>query len=448
MPRNLKVYLLLLLFTITVLSPLFFYHLGQSSLASWDEAWYAAISKNILLSNNLLDLKFNGQPFADHPPAGFWLMAASMKIVGSDEFAVRLPSAICGISTLVLVFLIGMEITSPAVGLASAVALSSFPWFISRARSGNLDIPLTFFFVLTFYLATGASRNRRFLIPFGISLAFLLLTKTLVPFAIIPSLFIIFWNSSVISTKEMFYSITIAVAITASWFISQLINFPHFLGRYFSIGLPQSQSPSSLWQNLNRAKSYLHFGIGAWFRPIILSLPLLLFIRKPSDIRYLISVILFIFVFLTPFAFSSRGQIWHLIPVFPFLIITSLTVFYSLIAKKSRRLAASLTLTLTLTISVPQISYVSDEAILSGEASRYPYPLTIDDRFLPVAVYYSGKTVIDGSAPDIDTYFDNSNPTLLITHQWRLDQAPSLKSRYRILKTDRDMALILITANP
>ncbi len=446
------IYLLLLLFTITALSPLFFYRLGQSSLVSWDEAWYGAIAKNILKSGDFLNLRFNDSRFADHPPAGFWLMALSIKIFGISEFGVRAASAILGFLTLALIFVLGLLISSPAVGLASVLALASSPWFISRARSGNLDIPLTFFFVLTFILAVLASKNRRFLPPLGISLGFLILTKTMIPFTIIPSLIIIFLGSRVLLSKEFFISLILTLGLILSWLVSQLLNFPHFTDKYLAIGLPQGQTKTPLWQNIIQTKTYLHYGIGTWFRPAALSLPVSLLFLKNKKI---LALLVFIGVFLIPFAFSSRGQIWHLIPVFPFLIVIALSAFYSLIAKKSRRLAASLTLTLTLLISLPQISrnwrefidipaFVSDEAILSRQASKHPYPLTIDDRFLPAAVFYSDKYVNYPETDSLIPLFSFDKPLLLITHQWRLDQIPDFKSRYQILKTDRDMVLILI----
>jgi 4-amino-4-deoxy-L-arabinose transferase-like glycosyltransferase len=447
------VYVLLLLVYLIFIFPSFFYKLGASSLVSFDEAWYATIAHNINITHDPLNLYFNNSRFADHPPAGFWFLAASQAILGNNEFGSRAAAAILGLATLVLVFILGTQISSPAAGLASAIALSSSPWFLYRARSGNLDITLTFFFVLTFILAISASKNKKYLIPFGLSLAFLFLTKTMVPFTILPALAIIFWNSPVLRTREFIYSLTLTLTLTLSWLISQLINYHGFIAKYFTIGLPTSKSTSIL-SNILLTKTYIHEGIGVWFRPAIIFFPLALILKN----KYLFSLFIFILVFLIPFTFSSRGQIWHLIPIQPFLLLILFSTLFLLLKKFLKRpaLAASLTLTLTLTITSPQISknwhdfvdipaYISDEAILSRKAASYPYPLSIDDRFLPIAVFYSQKQVNDLPTPDINSYFNNSNPSLLITHQWRLDQFPLLKTRYQILNKDRDMLLILIT---
>ena len=433
-----------------------FYKLGASSLTSFDEAWYAAISKNIINSGNLLNLKFNNQPFVDHPPAGFWLIAISQKIFGIDEFGSRAASAVIGLATLALIFRIGQKLSSPSVGLASAITLLSSPWFLSRARSGNLDIFLTFFFLTSFYLAILASENKKYLLPLSLSLILLFLTKTLVPFTILPALVILFWNSPIIKTKSFLISSAVFLLSLTVWFISQLLYYPNYIFKYFTIGLPKIEKQTSIWQNILLVKTYLHEGIGAFFKPAVLSLPLIIFLKNIPHSKQLIGALTFIVFFLAPFALSSRSQIWHLIPVFPFLIIISLTLLKSVLQIFfSSRLAATIIITLALIICLPQISrnwysfidipaYISDEAILSRAASGYLQELYIDDRFLPAAVFYSGKTVNDLPTPDFSQYFSKSNDILLITHRWRLESLNPPPDRYRLLASDRDKVLLLI----
>lgn len=60
-----------LILLIAVFSFLFLYRLGFASLQSYDEAWYASISRNIIEKNNFFILKYNDQIYLDHPPAGF-----------------------------------------------------------------------------------------------------------------------------------------------------------------------------------------------------------------------------------------------------------------------------------------------------------------------------------------------------------------------------------------
>src|SRR3989337_4099491 len=83
-------------------SPLFFYNLGGFSLIDFDEAWYGEIARNIIKNHQPFLLTFNGQPYQDHPPFGFILIAFSFLIFGINEFSARFPSAVLGFgSTLV-----------------------------------------------------------------------------------------------------------------------------------------------------------------------------------------------------------------------------------------------------------------------------------------------------------------------------------------------------------
>jgi 4-amino-4-deoxy-L-arabinose transferase-like glycosyltransferase len=447
-------YFFLLFGFLVFIFPSFFYKLGDSSLYSFDEAWYGTIAKNISITHDPLNLYFNGGRFADHPPTGFWFIALTQNIFGPNEFGTRAAAALFGLACLALIFILGSQIASPAVGLASAMGLASAPWFLYRARSGNLDITLTFFFLLTFVLAFCAIKNKKYFFPLSVSLALLIQTKTLVPFTIIPSIVLLFWNLNI------FILLTLTVTLTLPWLISQLIHYPGFFSKYIGIGLPKSEKITSLWQNILQTKTYLHSGIGTLFRPIVIILPFSIFYKSKSNFKFLLSIIIFCCFFLTPFVFSSRGQIWHLIPVFPFLILLFFYILFSILNSyfiNHKSLISSVIITLSIFISVPQISknwhefvdipaFVSDQAILSRKASAYPEPLYIDDRFLPVAVFYSGKIVNDLPTPDFSAYFNKSNSILLITHRWRLDQNPQFQNRYQILASDRDLVLIRINS--
>ncbi|MFA5932946.1 MAG: glycosyltransferase family 39 protein [Microgenomates group bacterium] len=431
--------------------PLFFYKLGQSSLENWDEAWYGEIAKNIFHSGDFLNLTFNGSPYFDHPPFVFWLMSLTYKIFGVSEFWTRFASAGAGFLCIVILYFLGKELFNRTVGFASAVALSSAIWFVYRARSGNLDVILTTLFVLTFYLAFKAVKNKKFLIPFSVSLSCLFLTKSMVPFTIILSLLLIFWGNKNYKIKEYVIPLLIFILSTGVWFIDQLINQPNFTGRYLSIGLPGLTTETSYLNNFNLAKGYLHSGIGKWFWPGVFSMFLGLFLFQK---RFFVFSLFFL-VFFIPLIFSTKGQIWHLIPLHPFLILMFFGASSFLLEKiiKNRILVTILLIGISFYFSFMQIrqiwfqfidipAFISDEAILSKEAGLYSDKFYIDGDFVPVAVFYSGREVEIIRYNGLKTIFSYNQPFLLITVKWRLDEANIPESRYRIIKTDRDKILI------
>lgn len=443
-------YLIAALLILLLSLPFFSYRLGASSLVSWDEAWYAEISRNILKTGNPYQLMFNGARFVDHPPAGFWLMAASQAVLGSTEFAVRLPSVLLSLATLVLVLLTGSKLFHKSVGIAATLGLLSSPWFIYRARSGNLDNILTFFFISSFYFAWKARENTKFILPFCISVAFLVLTKTAAPFTLFPALFFIFLPRPAYSYKRIIVPILLTFLIICTWFGVQYFSYPGYLKKALQIGLPNVTQKSDTLANFLLAKTYLHYGMENWFRPAIIftAVGLLSFKKR------FFSLAAVIIPFLAPFALSPKGQIWHLIPLHPFLILGGCAGLFVIarFVTRSDRVAAAITLGLSLWISVPLLSrnwqrfiavpvYVSDEEILATKAGTYPHPLIIDDNFLPAAVYYSGKNVVWENTPDFASLLARPD-TLIITHDWRANEFAD-NVPFTTLARDRDKVLIL-----
>lgn len=449
--KKYKVDLVLIILLFLAL-PLFFYKLGQSSLVSFDEAWYGDIARNILKNGDFVNLTWNGDSYTDHPPSGFWLIALSEKFLGGSELAVRFPAALLGFLSLIVVYLLGKELFGRAVGFFSALGLTSSFWFIFRARSGNLDVPLTFFFLLTLFLAVKAVNNKKYLIPLSLSLSFLLLIKTLVPLIIIPVLVVIFGKAKGYKLPDFILPVLIPGIVFCSWFLIQQLKDDNFYNYYLFKGLPGVKLETDYQQNLFLIKEYLHAGVGKWFWPGLLAIFLSFILRQ----RRFLVLSLFFLIFFIPFIFSEKGHIWHLIPLHPVMILAFWGVAWVLVQKLTHSkvlfiLGAVAITFYVLNLQVKQMwyqfidipSFVSDEAILSKEVGKYPYKFYIDGDFYPVAVYYSEKKVQQIWFEALPTIFKEVEPFLLITKQERLDGAKIKKNAYRVLKTDRDKILIL-----
>ena len=435
--------------------PLFFYKLGQSSLVSWDEAWYAEISRNIIKTGDIFNLSWAGGSYYDHPAGGFWLTALAFKLFGVSEFSARFMSALSSFGSVLVLYFLGREMFGRSVGFAAALSLPSAYWFLYRARSGNLDNFLAFFFLLTLLMAFKAARDKRFLIPFSLSFSFLVLTKTLVPFVILPSLFIIFLGHERTRLRDMIIPFLVFAVLVGSWFGYQH-QYKEFWQRYFSIGLPGVQVQNTdLAGNIQQARLFLHEGVGKWFWPGLAALvlgPLLFFQR-----RFLVLSIFFV-AFMVPFVFSQRGGIWHLIPLHSILILSFFGFSYVVLKKIVKREAVVTICLLAVSLYVIQLqvkrswyefidinAYISDEAILSREAAKYPQELLIEGSdFRPTAVFYSGKNVPQRVyAGNLSELFGSDRQFLLITYQRELDREGVSPNSYEILKTDRDKILVL-----
>lgn len=458
-----------LILLLCMTAPLFFYKLGQMSLISWDEAWYAEIARNILKTGEVGKLVFNDRPYTDHPFLGFMLMSWSFKLFGINEFTARLPSALTGLGGIVVMYFLGKHLFNRWVGFASALGLASSFWYIYRSRSGNLDIFLTVLFILNLFLAFKSIHNKKYLLLLPFTLTGLFLTKTLVPFTILPALVVIFFREKIVLSDRFFFFIIAFILLFGSWVLSQ-INYRHnFIEWYFSIGYPGAKIQTDYLSNILLLKEYLHSGIGKWFWLGITGLILgILTFQK----RFL-ALSVFSIVFIAPFIFSPKGQIWHLIPLHPVLILAFFGCLYFFsekiliylgkiklidkhwIKRVSLVIPGVVVLCVSLFFSLRQIRqmwyqfieiprYVSDEAILSKEAGKYPYDFYIaGENYAPAAVFYSGKNVNhlwEGSLPEM---FMREKPFVIITTEYLLKKYQIPLESYTILKKDRDKFLII-----
>ncbi len=447
---------LIVLLILLSLSPLFFYKLSQSSLNNWDEAWYASISRHVLVTGDLFNLKWNvADTFVDQPPGAFWITAVFFKIFGINDFTARAPFAIAGELCLLVTYFLGKELFNRIVGFASAIALTSAFWFLYRARSGNLDTLLTLFFILTILLALKSIKNKIFFIPFSLSLGFLVVIKSILPFLILPALFLIFYKSKIYRLKDFLLPVLCVFLTFGVWIFVQFLNDPKLALHHFIYSTRRSSLDNDFLRSFNLIKTYIHTGIGKWFWPGIVGLLTGIFLKK----REFLILLTFILSYVIPFIFSPEVQIWHFIPLYPFLIISFFGSFYLILEKiipkflYKKSLTFFLILTFCLFLSYSQLkaaiyqfieipSYISDEAILSKNASFYPEKLYIDGDFVPVAHFYSNKQVTKLKANELKPLIQSNKKYLIITNTWRLDGEKISTDSLKILKKDRDKILI------
>jgi len=103
---------------IGLIAALFFLpFLGGAHLFDWDEINFAEAAREMLRSGEYLRVYINYLPFWEKPPLFLWLQALAMGAFGVGEFAARLPNALCGIATLVLLYNIGRKLYDHRFGL-------------------------------------------------------------------------------------------------------------------------------------------------------------------------------------------------------------------------------------------------------------------------------------------------------------------------------------------
>lgn len=122
-----------------------FFQLGQLPLFDPDEPVYAETAREMLLYHDWLSPRIYGDFWYDKPPMYYWLVAASFKLLGSSEFAARLPSALMAIATVILIYVAGSRLFNRRCGFFSALVLSTSLEFFYMAKGAVTDMTLVFF---------------------------------------------------------------------------------------------------------------------------------------------------------------------------------------------------------------------------------------------------------------------------------------------------------------
>jgi 4-amino-4-deoxy-L-arabinose transferase-like glycosyltransferase len=168
----------------------FFAHLGNVPLFDADEGLYTEVTREMLANQDFATVQLNGIPFFHKPPLFFWSQAASIRILGLNEFAMRLPSSLAALLWAVSIFLFARRCydTRTAWHATLFMASSLLINLVGRAAApeslANLFLTLTLLNIYKFY-HTGNKRYVYWLFMFaGLGVLTKGTAAILIPFAV------------------------------------------------------------------------------------------------------------------------------------------------------------------------------------------------------------------------------------------------------------------------
>jgi 4-amino-4-deoxy-L-arabinose transferase-like glycosyltransferase len=132
---------------------LFIPFLGNVPLFDWDEINFAECSREMMVLNDYSRVYVNFLPFWEKPPVFFWMQSMGMHVLGVNEFAARLPNALCGIATLIILYLCGRRLYDHKFGLLWALAYGGSLFPNMYFKSGIIDPWFNLFIFLSLYFA-------------------------------------------------------------------------------------------------------------------------------------------------------------------------------------------------------------------------------------------------------------------------------------------------------
>ena len=148
-----------LLLCASIAALLYLIGLGRPALWEPDEGRYAEVAREMVVSGDYVTPRNDWVRYFEKPPLVYWATAASLKIIGENEFAVRLQAALFSIGQVVITAALAEAIFGPAAGLLAALALALSPLFFAFARFATPDPALAFWMtaaLAAFYRASRA----------------------------------------------------------------------------------------------------------------------------------------------------------------------------------------------------------------------------------------------------------------------------------------------------
>ena len=353
-----------LLILTAVLGVPFFQFLGRLPLIDPDEGRYAEIPREMLERGDLITPTLNYVKYFEKPPLLYWINAASIRLFGPSEFAARLPSALCGLLTVLATYLITRKLYDRRTALFSAIILGTSAGFVMQSRIILTDMLLTFCLTAAlgaFIVAAQREGRRGGALPwylFYLFCALAVLAKGLIGIVFPGGICIIYllvtgkWRVT-LPRMRIVTGLLLFLGVTVPWFVAVSLQNPEF-ARFFFIH-----------EHFERFTSTVH----GRSQPIWFFLPVLLgtmlpwsflipgaLVRAWSNRRhengppglYLLIWIAVIFLF---FSKSGSKLVPYILPIFPPLAILIAHRITTLLEGRGRELkAAAIMLGATLTI--------------------------------------------------------------------------------------------------
>lgn len=334
-------YLLLLVLVILICIPVLFIHLGEKAIYSTDESRLAVNAIEMYKNGLSFITTFDNLPdlWNTKPPLLIWIQSISISIFGINELAVRLPSAIFGLATIIFIFnFLYKKIKNTYCSIVSVLVLITSAGFTEThtTRSGDYDSLLTFFMVLytlNFFIYITEKKNI-YLFGFFLFLTLAALTKGIAAFLMCPGilLFLIIsknFKSIILNKKIYIYSFFCLFTFFSFYFfrekldngfIKAVVN-NELTTRYFEtkrVGIDSTYN----------APEYNYYFIELYFRqfsPWLIFIPFLMLTYFSNIDKNIKSLILYLtsvsFCFLAIHSSSYTKLSWYLLPLLPILSI-------------------------------------------------------------------------------------------------------------------------------
>lgn len=329
---SIKPSIAILLLILIVFFPLFNF-LDAPPILQWDEGRLAVSSFEMSNSHNWIVTTINDKPdnISTKPPLMIWLQVLMMKVVGTNELAVRLPSALAALGTcLLLFFFFTKKNKEPLLGLICAIVLVTTQGYVTfhGTRTGDYDSLLTMLmlgYTIFFFLYLDEGKRKYLYITFFL-LILSALTKGIQSLIFLPGLFIYaiykMKLATILKQKEFYFGIVAFLFFVIGYYLLRDHFSPGYIdavkreelgGRYNAV-LGSHVGDEWFYYDL-LVNDFFH----EWY---LLVLPGIIagLCNKQKWIKEItIYSAILVFTYLLVISGAKTKISWYLMPIFPFL---------------------------------------------------------------------------------------------------------------------------------
>jgi len=178
--------ILAILSAVLVLAPL-----RTGDLTGYDDAQYAHQAKDILRTGDWLVLHSNGEPALENPPLLEWMEASLFAAFGFSDALARLPSAMCGLGVILLVYWLARKLTGDsATAVLAMFVMATSLYFLKYTARGMTDVPFTFFVLCAICAWSRTDDDPRWYLAAGACTALAQMTRSMMGLAL-PAVFVL-----------------------------------------------------------------------------------------------------------------------------------------------------------------------------------------------------------------------------------------------------------------
>jgi 4-amino-4-deoxy-L-arabinose transferase-like glycosyltransferase len=313
----------------------FFMHLDSLTIRMWDEARNIVSALEMEENGRWLVRTFLGEAdrYETKPPLLIWIQVGFIKILGYNELAVRLPSALAGLATVALLgYHLGKALNSFAAGSLAALILMASPGYVGyhATRTGDHDSLLTLLLLLSlihyFYYLKDELPNRKHILLTFLFTALAVLTKSIVGLFAAPALllFTLYRNKLLQTLKDPWFylGLGIFVLLVGGYYGGRELADPGYLQSVWNMELfPRYTNNTPDYQfHEGGFWYYLRFMAEGRYPGWLFLLPLGMIsawlLRHRSQLPMLL-----LLAFLTIFGVISAGtkNFWYDVPLYPLM---------------------------------------------------------------------------------------------------------------------------------